>query len=199
MDREKVIALFDFDGTITKGDTFIPFLLFKSELVEFFMKIILLSTAIVAFFFRRLSNEELKERFVQQFIAGCSKKNIDTLAEKFIDKKINRMCRKKALTQLNLHKARNHKIVIVSASPSYLIEKWANKMSFDSISTELEIIDHIYTGKLKSKNCYGEEKVNRILGKYDLSDYSEIYAYGDTKGDIPMLKLATKSYYKPFR
>ena len=33
----------------------------------------------------------------------------------------------------------------------------------------------------------------------DLSAFEKIYAYGDTKGDLPMLKLAHESFYKPFR
>ena len=44
-----------------------------------------------------------------------------------------------------------------------------------------------------------EEKVIRIQEEYNLSDYQEIYVYGDSPGDKPMLGLATKSFYKPFR
>lgn len=55
------------------------------------------------------------------------------------------------------------------------------------------------TGKIDGKNCYGEEKVRRIQEKYPLSEFSEVYAYGDTSGDRPMLKLGTSSFYKPFR
>jgi phosphatidylglycerophosphatase C len=31
-----------------------------------------------------------------------------------------------------------------------------------------------------------------------VEEYDEIYVYGDTKGDLPMLGLATKPFYKPF-
>jgi phosphatidylglycerophosphatase C len=55
------------------------------------------------------------------------------------------------------------------------------------------------TGKIEGKNCYGGEKVRRIQEAYSLEEYSEIYAYGDTSGDRPMLKLGTLSFYKPFR
>lgn len=199
MDNEKTIAFFDFDGTITKGDTFIPFLVYQNGLLFFFLKLIPLFFYIVAFYTKIISNEKLKEKFIKSFIAGYSVKEINDLVEKFIEKKVNKMCRNEAIKCLEWHKVNGHKIVIVSASPSYLIEKWATKLGFDSISTELEIVNHNYTGKLKSKNCYGKEKVNRILEKYDIKKYDEIYAYGDTKGDIPMLELATKPHYKPFR
>jgi phosphoserine phosphatase len=49
------------------------------------------------------------------------------------------------------------------------------------------------------KNCHGEEKVRRILEQHNMSDYEVVYAYGDTAGDLPMMKLAGNSFYKPFR
>ncbi|WP_338790108.1 HAD family hydrolase [Bernardetia sp. MNP-M8] len=199
MDKEKIIAFFDFDGTITKRDTFVPFLVYQNGLLIFIFKLISLFFYIIAFYAKIISNEKLKERFIKKFIAGYSVQEINDLVERFIEQKIDSMCRKEALVCLEWHKANRHKIVIVSASPSYFIEKWATKLDFDSVSTELEIVNYNYTGKLKSKNCYGKEKVKRILERYDIKKYDEIYAYGDTKGDLPMLKLATKAYYKPFR
>jgi phosphoserine phosphatase len=57
----------------------------------------------------------------------------------------------------------------------------------------------VITGRIEGKNCHGEQKVIRIQEEYNLSDYQEIYAYGDSSGDKPMLGLATNSFYKPFR
>ena len=59
--------------------------------------------------------------------------------------------------------------------------------------------DNIITGNFITKNCYGQEKVNRIKESYDLSKYDLIYAYGDSRGDKEMLELANNSFYKPFR
>jgi hypothetical protein len=42
-------------------------------------------------------------------------------------------------------------------------------------------------------------KVDRIRKHLTLSDYSAIYAYGDSRGDREMLELGMHSYYKPFR
>ncbi|MDX1956231.1 MAG: haloacid dehalogenase-like hydrolase, partial [Chitinophagaceae bacterium] len=55
------------------------------------------------------------------------------------------------------------------------------------------------TGKLEGKNCNGEQKVVRIKEQFNLDEYKEIFAYGDSKGDRPMLQLATHPSYKPFR
>jgi phosphoserine phosphatase len=67
------------------------------------------------------------------------------------------------------------------------------------ISTRLETNNGKLTGRIEGKNCRGIEKVRRIKMQYKLDEYDEIYAYGDTKGDKPMLGLATIAFYKPFQ
>ena len=79
--------------------------------------------------------------------------------------------------------------------------------------TQIEVIDGRLTGKFKSNNCYGEEKVHRICEaltttaanaygtpslSFDRSQY-EIEAFGDSRGDKEMLAYADKGHYKPFR
>ena len=66
------------------------------------------------------------------------------------------------------------------------------------IATELEVINNKITGNLVSNNCYGPEKVKRILESYNLSNYTCIYAYGNSRGDYEMLEIATEKFYKPF-
>jgi phosphoserine phosphatase len=60
-------------------------------------------------------------------------------------------------------------------------------------------VDGKITGNLMGNNCNGGEKVIRIKQLYDTQQYDEIYCFGDTGGDKPMLALATQSFYKPFR
>jgi phosphoserine phosphatase len=67
------------------------------------------------------------------------------------------------------------------------------------IASRMEVKDEMITGKIDGRNCHGEEKKRRIQEAFDLSAYQEIYCYGDTKGDKPMLSLATSAFYKPFR
>ncbi|MBE0440051.1 MAG: HAD-IB family hydrolase, partial [Gammaproteobacteria bacterium] len=37
-----------------------------------------------------------------------------------------------------------------------------------------------------------------IQAAYDLAQYDEVYAYGDTSGDKPMMGLAHHAVYKSF-
>lgn len=65
-------------------------------------------------------------------------------------------------------------------------------------SKHAELSERVLSGNFATPNCYGEQKAARIRARYDLSQYAEVYAYGDSKGDREMLALATHAYYKPF-
>ncbi|STO97295.1 HAD family hydrolase [Helicobacter canis] len=80
-----------------------------------------------------------------------------------------------------------------------------NKRSGVSVSSQVSLEKSTQTlestfvsGEFATPNCYGEQKAVRIRARYDLSNYAEIYAYGDSKGDRAMLELATHAFYKPF-
>ena len=89
--------------------------------------------------------------------------------------------------------------MIVSASPENWIIGWARSLKLSLIATELEINNEQLTGKIKGTNCHGQEKVRMIKETYYLSTYAEIYSYGYTSGDKPMLALAHYAYMRPFQ
>ena len=90
-------------------------------------------------------------------------------------------------------------VVIVSASAENWLRNWCLTQGVSILATRLQDNNGRITGKIEGQNCHGEEKVHRVHEAYDLSEYAKIYCYGDTKGDKPLLGLATFSFYKPFR
>ena len=106
-------------------------------------------------------------------------------------------------------------VFIVSAS----IDNWVrpffdirNLKGVQVLGTQIEVEDGKLTGRFKSNNCYGAEKVCRITealsasrtadtGDRTFPDRSlyEIEAYGDSRGDKEMLAFADKGHFKPFR
>ena len=52
------------------------------------------------------------------------------------------------------------------------------------------------SGKWKTPNCYGQEKVNRIVEEINVDSFEASYAYGDSKGDREMLELVDFGFYK---
>jgi HAD superfamily hydrolase (TIGR01490 family) len=133
------------------------------------------------------------------------KKTIDDLqglAHRFCSEKIPKILRPKAMERIRWHQERGDLIAVVSACPRFILEPWCRLTDVDIIATELEVDQQKrITGRIDGENCWGKEKVKRIRSRYDLSHFSEIYAYGDSKGDLPMLEIADqdKRFYKPFR
>ena len=58
------------------------------------------------------------------------------------------------------------------------------------LATEIDTIDDLIVGTFSTANCYGQEKVNRLLAEFpDKSEYV-LYAYGDSAGDKELLALS---------
>jgi HAD superfamily hydrolase (TIGR01490 family) len=195
----RAIAFFDFDGTITTSDSLAEFIRYQRGNTGFITGLIPVIPVIIGFKAGLVDRQNAKEKLISAFFAGIPEQTFKQLANSFVQEKVPGMLRPLAMSKLNWHKQQGHDIVIVSASPTHWLEPWCHTNGFNCISTELEIIDGKITGKIKGKNCHGEEKVSRIREKYTLSDYTDIYAYGDSSGDRPMLALASHQYYKPFR
>lgn len=194
-----IIAIFDFDGTITTRDSLLPFLSYLVGIKMFYLGLLRISPTLIAYAFNLISNSKAKEVLLTQFIRGQSYTQIEQICQNFVREKIPQLIREEAIQRLQWHKVQGHQTVLLSASLEIYLIPWAKAMGFDAvIATKLEIEQGLFTGRFHGKNCHGEEKVNRIqefLG--DLSQYC-LYAYGDSYGDRALLKQATFSYYRIF-
>ncbi|MDI6786542.1 MAG: HAD-IB family hydrolase [bacterium] len=189
------LSLFDFDGTITKKDSFIDFIIYAVGLINFILGIFFLSPALLAFKLKIIPNWKAKELFLSYFFKGWNKLDFDIWVSRYSKEKLPNIIRQKALDRIQWHKMQGDKIVIVSASMESWLKEWCEKYDLELISTKLEIKNNKITGKILNKNCYGIEKVKRIREKYNLEDYDIIYAYGNSSGDKEMLGLANEKYF----
>jgi len=87
-------------------------------------------------------------------------------------------------------------VAVVSASPENWVKPWCDAHGVHCISTRLAVNNGTISGKIQGKNCYGPEKVTRINEAFNLADFSDIVAYGDSKGDREMLRLAYESHFR---
>ena len=160
---------------------------------------IALSPWLLAMKLKLISNSSAKQRLLTFFFGQMSVTDFEQKCNMFIKEKLPALLRPDALVEIKKHQLNNVQVVVVSASPQNWINGWCAVNNILCIATKLEVLDGKITGQIDGNNCYGEEKVNRINAVFDLRDYDNIFCYGDTKGDKPMLKLATFAYYKPFR
>jgi phosphatidylglycerophosphatase C len=195
----KTLALFDFDGTISRKDTLLDFIQFSFSKRKILSAGVILSPILALYASNLIDNSIAKQHVYKFFFSGMSIEKIKDLGKCYTEERLGQIIRPLGMERIMWHKHNNHQIVIVSASTEYWIKPWSEKMGLSLISTKLEIIENKLTGNFSGKNCHGEEKVKRIRDFYDLDKFENIYAYGDSDGDKQMLKIANKSFYKPFR
>jgi phosphatidylglycerophosphatase C len=195
----KKIAFFDFDGTITTKDTLLEFIKFSKGSFAFYIGFLINMPYLVAYKAGFISNQKAKEKVLSYFFKGTALTEFQDYCERFAAQCLPSLLRPKALAEINNFIKAGVEVVIVSASPENWIKPWTNDMQLELVATRLQIVNNHLTGKIFECNCHGEEKVRRIREHYILDNYSEIFAYGDTKGDLPMLALSTTPSYKPFR
>lgn len=195
----KRIAFFDFDGTITTKDSLLEFIKFYKGTFSFYLGFLLYSPFLLAYKLKIIPNYTAKQKVLQFFFKGESIENFQEKCDAFSAQVLPSMMRPKALLEIERMKKANTTVVIVSASAENWIRPWASKNKLALLGTRLATANGKITGSIDGVNCYGDEKVCRIKKQFELSEYNEIYCYGDSAGDKEMLELGTFRFYKPFR
>lgn len=195
------LVLFDFDGTISSRDSFLLFMWWMDQ-KRLTSTMVRRLPQIVRFKLQYMPNQHLKERFLTDMFAGLILESFRRDAERFCEQRLPRIIRNDFWQRREWHQKQGHTLVVVTATPRVILEPWCRLHGMDIIGSELEVDQNgCLTGRLAGKNCMGEEKVRRIREHYNLTAHPEVYAYGDTAGDLPMLDLAVPEnrFYKPFR
>lgn len=193
------IAFFDFDGTITKKDSLLDFIRFYVGDINLLGGLIVLSPILILYKLKFIPNYKAKQFVLSWFFKNIKEDDFTKISKEYSLHHINTILKPKAIDKIKWHIDNGHKVVIVSASIESWIKPWCDKNNLDILATKLKFKNNIFTNKFLTKNCYGQEKVNRIKKKYNLEEYSYIYAYGDSRGDKEMLELADERYYKYFK
>ncbi|WP_234665361.1 HAD-IB family hydrolase [Dyadobacter sp. CY261] len=197
-DSRKVIAVFDFDGTITNRDSFFLFLWYSQGLMSLLLKSILSIPTLTLYATKAMPNYQAKERIFSIFFGNLEMEKFERCCESFRSI-LNSVIKPNAIQKIKWHQEMGHEVVILSASAENWIIPWAKGNGiYIVLATQLQVKDSRLTGKFKSRNCYGAEKVARLLNHFPGRQNYELYAYGDSRGDKELLEIADHSFYRKF-
>jgi HAD superfamily hydrolase (TIGR01490 family) len=190
----KRLALFDFDGTLTRRDTFLDFHVkrFGVAAVAGAMCKVMASCP----FSKLTDRSEVKERFVSRMWKGKFFEAYLSDAKNYAEREIDLITIPAAMEVFRKHLELRDTVYIVTASMKEWVEPWASRYGVPVIGTEFEVEGGRMTGRLKTPNCRGAEKVSRVKAELDLNRFSRIFAYGNSGGDREMLALADEAVYK---
>jgi HAD superfamily hydrolase (TIGR01490 family) len=196
----KIVAAFDFDGTITNKDTLLEFITYTKGKKKLYRGLIKFLPYLILMKLKLYPNWKLKEIIFSYYFKGISLNQFNEWGENF-SIKISSIIRPKAVLAIENHLKKGDSVIIISASIENWIIPWAKKIGLINVlSTKIEV-DKTgkLTGKFLTKNCYGLEKVKRLIEIYPNKESFELIAYGDSNGDKELIKFADKGFYNKFK
>jgi phosphatidylglycerophosphatase C len=199
----RVVAAFDFDGTITTRDTLLPFLLrvfgrvrvlraFSAVWIAGLKRLVGLMTrdafrrVLIAHLFDGLPVERVKRLGVEHALA------------------VHAWVRPQALARIRWHRRKGHELVLVSAAPDVYLTHVASQLGFDHVlctrlSTWRVGDIEFYDGGVEGADCTGAEKLRRLRAHVGDLDAVRLHVYGDGAGDPALLSAADHPHHRPFR
>ena len=196
-----IVAAFDFDGTLMHRDTLLPFLARGLGWPKFLLALLRCAPWLLGFALRLIPNHVAKQKLLLVTLRGKTTAQMDDWTDRWLKHDFNGQLQNWTMAQLAWHQQAGHCCVMVSASPDIYLKRIAKQLTFDVLlCTKMEVADGQLTGHMATPNCHGEQKVLRLKAwmaeRFDADDIPTLYAYGDTAGDKPMLRLAAHAFYR---
>lgn len=193
---KNIVAFFDIDGTLFRN----------SLMIEHFQKLMTYEVIDPAIWYTKVKKvylewerrfgdfeqylEILAEVYLEE-LKGVDKSYIEFIASHVIESNGD-MVYKYSREQIEWHKNQGHKVFFVSGSPDFLVSKMAEKYEVTEYRGTLYKVDNDnkFTGEIvRMWDSESKQKViNELITKYNV-DLENSYAYGDTTGDLSMLRM----------
>lgn len=182
-------ALFDFDGTIIRSDGGLPFF---AELLRRYPAglpaLPRILTSLLGYAAGRVSMARVKDHLLA-LVAQVPSDERSRVFEQIHTARLEPLIFPGAVERIAWHREQGHRLVIVSAGLELCLEPATLQLGFDHlIGTRADLAD---PPRVTSRNCYGREKVRRLLAEpwFDRVDWPASWAYSDHISDLPMLTL----------
>jgi phosphatidylglycerophosphatase C len=183
------VAAFDFDGTIARRDTLVPFL----RRARGDLSVV---AATVRAAVRARNRDTFKVATVGHLFRGWPAARLDELGRAYVPDLLPQL-RPEMVERVEWHRAEGHAVVIVSASLGAYLRPLAEHLGLDAALAVELVADAagMLTGEVVGEiNTRGPEKVARLRAwtgqRFGPAEDLELWAYGDSAGDEELLASA---------
>lgn len=198
--KRHTLYVFDFDGTLTTSDTLIEFIRYANGTWSLVGSLFLMLPKLLMMKLHLRDNGQTKEELFARHFKGMTIEAFDEVCQRFAAHR-QALLRPKGVATMRRAMEQGARVLVVSAS----VDNWVAPFfpDVDVQGTQAEVTDGRLTGRFLTRNCYGQEKVNRLKQAVpELKNNRQQYyivAFGDSRGDKEMLEFADERHYKPFR
>ncbi len=192
--EKRHITVFDFDGTLTTKDTLFDFIRFTRGSKALYGGILCCFPVLLAAMLHLCSNGKAKEYFFSHFFKGVPYDVFRSWGVSYRTR-IDEIIRQEMVNTMAACQASGHDVYVITASIEEWVSPWCNEHHVTGVlATRIEVVDGHLTGRISSPNCYGQEKVNRLLACTPPREEYFLTAYGDSRGDQEMLAFADAAF-----
>lgn len=182
----RTIAFFDFDGTLVRGDSLLPFLGYAAGWIKTGFAFAL------ALAFPQQGHPDYRTGVKAALLARTLKGVPEDKARRAAAK-LNaiRYWKDPAYSALLKHKEDGALIVVATGALELYIRTLIADLPVDVVlATEMETKDGILTGAMRGGNCVRQEKARRVAALLLAEGpFATSYGYGNAPSDLPMLAL----------
>lgn len=194
----QTIAVFDFDGTLTRYDSFVRFLMLV--LLKYPARVFSCWVLPLDVLRHKLGWRDrtwLKQRFMGRILRGLGTQELEPLVVWLRQQLLRNGFRPEALTEFRTRTAAGQRTLLLSAGLDVYLEPIAAHLGFTDCSCSVAQRDArgVLTGWLEGENCVDGEKVQRLstLIGPDRSTW-HVVAFGDSAADLALLEAADEAY-----
>jgi phosphatidylglycerophosphatase C len=187
----RTFAAFDFDGTLTRRDTLVPFLASIAGRATVLRALGAESPQLALVAAGRGNRDVVKERVLTRVLAGRSYADVEAAGRAFGAELTRSAITTEGRNRIAWHLREGHEVVIVSATLDVYLDEVARALGVAHVLCTGLVADERgrCTGRLRGANCRGAEKAARLHALFGDDDV-ELWAYGNSRGDDEMLALA---------
>jgi phosphatidylglycerophosphatase C len=180
------LALFDLDGTLTRSDTFFPFvlgLLFRHP--SRWPRVALLLIPASGYLLRRLDRGGLKGAILHCLFAGMPRAVINERARRYAAAVVPARLFAAALEVFREHLAAGDHVVVLSASPDLFVPEIARAIgAHEVICSEVRWNGDLLDGRLAGPNRRDHEKARVLQQLRARLPGLPVIAYGNSGADL---------------
>ena len=186
------LAVFDLDGTISRHDTLLPYVMgFPTSFARKALGMLALIGTLLLFVIGKRDHGGVKAAFIHLTLGGQPRSRVEAWTSQFVPALLQRGLFSDALRAIEQHKRDGARLVLMSASTDLYVPDIARALGFhEVICTGVRWNDDQLDGRLSTPNRRGAEKALCFEALRAAHPGLTTAAYGNTGSDLDHLRLA---------